>query len=45
MLFNVGVTEVGQLILTLNGHDLNYTVVGRATGTTDIIGALLQQHQ
>ena len=38
VLFNVGVTEAGQLILTLNGADLAYTVVGRATGTSDIIG-------
>lgn len=39
--FNVGVNEAGQLILTLNGADLSYTVVGRATGTSDIIGASL----
>lgn len=38
VLFNVGVTEAGQLILTLNGADLDYTVVGMATGTSDIIG-------
>lgn len=38
VLFNVGVSEAGQLILTLNGEDLDYTVVGRATGTSDIIG-------
>ena len=38
VLFNVGVTEAGQLILTLNGADLYYTVVGRATGTSDIVG-------
>lgn len=28
----------GQLLLTLNGADLGYTVVGRATGTSQIIG-------
>lgn len=33
-----GVTEAGQLILTLNGEDLDYTVSGRATGTSDIVG-------
>ena len=38
VIFNVGVNEAGQLILTLNGADLAYTVVGRATGTSDIIG-------
>ena len=38
VLFQVGVTEAGQLILTLNGQDLAYTVVGRATGTSQIVG-------
>lgn len=31
-------TEAGQLLLTLNGQDLAYTVAGRATGTSQIIG-------
>ena len=35
--FQVSVTEAGQLILTLNGEDLEYTVVGRATGTSQIV--------
>ena len=38
ILFQVSVTEAGQLILTLNGEDLNYTVAGRATGTSQIVG-------
>ena len=38
ILFQVGVSEAGQLILTLDGADLQYTVVGRATGTSQIIG-------
>ena len=38
ILFHVSVTEAGQLILTLNGQDLDYTVAGRATGTSQIIG-------
>lgn len=38
VLFQVSVTEAGQLILTLNGQDLDYTVVGRATGTSEIAG-------
>ncbi|MBQ9070233.1 MAG: collagen-like protein [Clostridia bacterium] len=38
ILFQVSVTEAGQLILTLNGQDLEYTVVGRATGTSEIVG-------
>ncbi len=36
--FQVSVTEAGQLILTLNGEDLEYTVSGRATGTSQIVG-------
>ena len=38
VLFHVSITEAGQLILTLNGQDLAYTVTGRATGTSQIIG-------
>ena len=38
ILFRVSVTEAGQLILTLNGQDLEYTVSGRATGTSEIVG-------
>ena len=37
-MFRVSVTEAGQLILTLNGQALEYTVNGRATGTSDIVG-------
>lgn len=39
--FQVSVTEAGQLILTLNGADLAYTVVGRATGASQIVGMAL----
>ena len=35
--FQVSVTEAGQLLLTLNGADLAYTVVGRALGLTQIV--------
>ncbi len=38
ILFQVSVTEAGQLILTLDGEDLAYTVAGRATGTSQIVG-------
>lgn len=38
VLFQVSVTEAGQLQLTLNGAPLAYTLVGRATGTSQIIG-------
>ena len=41
ILFQVSVTEAGQLILTLNGQDLDYTVVGRDTGTSQIVGMAL----
>ncbi len=34
--FQVSVDEAGQLILTLDGFDLAYTVAGRATGTSQI---------
>ncbi|MBO5305198.1 MAG: collagen-like protein [Clostridia bacterium] len=38
ILFQVSVTEAGQLVLTLNGQELPYTVVGRATGTSQLVG-------
>lgn len=38
VLFQVSVDEAGQLVLTLNGEDLAYTVAGRATGTSQIVG-------
>ncbi|PYZ96929.1 hypothetical protein CR205_14745 [Alteribacter lacisalsi] len=41
--FQVSVTEAGQLILTLDGNDLAYTVVGRATGTSQIVGLAIVQ--
>lgn len=41
VLFQVSVTEAGQLILTLNGVDIAYTVVGRATGMSQIVGMAL----
>ncbi|WP_135557293.1 collagen-like protein [Paenibacillus cymbidii] len=43
VLFQVSVTEAGQLILTLNNADLDYTVVGRATGASQIVGMALVQ--
>jgi hypothetical protein len=35
--FQVSVTEAGQLVLKLNGSELPYTVVGRATGTSQLV--------
>jgi hypothetical protein len=39
--FQVSVSEAGQLLLNLDGTDLAYTVVGRATGTSQIVGVAL----
>ena len=38
ILFELSVDQAGQLLLTLNGADLAYTVVGRATGASQIAG-------
>jgi hypothetical protein len=39
--FQVSVDEAGQLGLMLNGTFLPYTVVGRATGTSQLVGESL----
>ena len=39
--FQVSITEAGQLVLTLNGAELPYTVVGRATGASQIVGTAI----
>jgi hypothetical protein len=36
--FQVSVTEPGQLVLAQNGIELAQSVVGRATGTSQIVG-------
>ena len=41
--FNVPVDEAGQLVLTLNGAQVAYTVTGRPTGTSPIAEATLVQ--
>ena len=41
VLFQASIAEAGQLELTLNGAHLDYTVVGRATGTNQLIGIAL----
>jgi hypothetical protein len=41
--FQVSVNEAGQLDLTINGSELAYTVVGRATGTSQLVGMALVQ--
>ena len=39
--FFASVDEAGQLLLNLNGTDLEYTVVGRSTGTSQIAGTAI----
>jgi len=36
--FQISINEAAQLVIVINGTELNYTVVGRATGTNQIIG-------
>jgi len=36
--FQVSVSEAGQLMIQLDGSPLAYSVVGRATGTSQIVG-------
>jgi len=39
--YQASVDEAGQLVLMLNGAELPYTKVGRATGTSQIVGTAL----
>ncbi|WP_202901708.1 collagen-like protein [Bryobacter aggregatus] len=39
--FQVSISEPGQLVLTINGEDLPYTVVGRASGSSQLVGVAL----
>ena len=41
--FQVSITEAGQLCVELNGLEQPQTVVGRATGTSQIYGTSLIQ--
>ncbi len=41
VMFQVSVTGSGQLVLTLNGQELGYTVVGRTGGNSQIVGMAL----
>ncbi|WP_364140694.1 hypothetical protein [Paenibacillus sp. LPE1-1-1.1] len=43
VLFQVSVSEAGQLILALGATELAYTRVGRAVGATQIVGMALVQ--
>lgn len=43
VLFQVSATEAGQLVLTLNGTELPYTVVGRASENSQIVGVAIVQ--
>jgi len=39
--FQVSVTEAGQLMIRQDGTELAYSVVGRATGTSQIVGVAI----
>jgi hypothetical protein len=39
--FQASTTEAGQLMLTLNDSPLQHTAVGRATGTSQIVGTVM----
>jgi hypothetical protein len=41
VMFQVSVSEAGQLILTLNGAEVAYTAAGRAASTSQIVGVSL----
>jgi hypothetical protein len=41
VMFQVSVNEAGQLVLAANGTELPYTVVGRSTGASQIVGTAL----
>ena len=41
--FQVSITEAGQLCIVLNSTQLAYTICGRATGTSQIVGTCLIQ--
>ncbi len=41
VLFQVSAEEAGQLVLTLNGTELPYTVVGRDATTSQLVGMAL----
>ena len=43
VMFQGSMNEAGQLMLTLNGADLSNSVVGRATGTSQMPGMALVQ--
>ena len=43
ILFQVSISEPGQLVVTLNNLPLAYTLVGRDTGTCQIVGMCLVQ--
>ena len=41
VMFEVTVTQSAQLVLTLNGEPLDYTLVGRNAGSSQIVGMAL----
>jgi hypothetical protein len=43
ILFQASINEPGQLVISLNGLEQVYTTVGRATGTSQLVGVCLIQ--
>lgn len=41
ILFQVSISEAGQLVINLNNIEISNTIFGRATGTTEIVGMAL----
>ena len=41
ILYQASVTEAGQLVLTLNDQELDYTLTGRSAGTSPMTGTVL----
>lgn len=44
VMFQVSVIEPAQLVITLNGGDLPYTVTGRSGGNTQVVGLAVVQN-
>ena len=38
IIFQVSINEAAQLVIVINGTELDYTVIGRATGANQLIG-------
>jgi hypothetical protein len=41
IIFQVNIKEAAQLVIVINGNELDYTVIGKAIGTNQILGDCL----